>query len=280
MWLGFVQIQTNRASRAIGELEQALSLNRNLGAAHAWIGLAKITMGRAEEAESHVDQAFRLSPTDAVAFMWTHVRGLAKFHLGADEEAVALFRRSVDSSRNYPLNHFYMAAALANLGRIDEAQAEVKAGHALAPNYSDRAISQHGGERQPDLSRATRAHPRGASQSRRSGKIIVCPCTPRERVARAATIGVAPDGRNSNPAPRMSGVPRLRKWTRSARIDGRAMKLARELRVCRSRKSPLGFAMTMSSSIVSAQRGLQSSTQAGRFAGSRVGDPCSAFDRS
>src|SRR5580692_4405642 len=136
LWLGFIQIQTNRASRAIGELEQALSLNRNLGAAHAWIGQAKITLGRAEEAEAHVNEAFRLSPNDAVAFMWTHVRGLAKFHLGADEEAVSLFRRSVDASRNYPLNHFYMAAALANLGRLDEAQAEVKAGRALAPNYS------------------------------------------------------------------------------------------------------------------------------------------------
>ncbi len=136
MWLGFIQIQTNRASRAIGELEQALSLNRNLGAAHAWIGQAKITMGRAEEAEAHVDQAFRLSPSDAVAFIWTHIRGLAKLHLGADEEAVALFRRSVDASRNYPLTHFYMAAALAHLGRLDEARAEVKAGLALAPNYS------------------------------------------------------------------------------------------------------------------------------------------------
>ena len=93
-------------------------------------------MGRAEEAEAHVNEAFRLSPNDAVAFMWTHIRGLAKLHLGADEEAVALFRRSVDASRNYPLNHFYMAAALAHLGRLDEARAEVKAGLALAPNYS------------------------------------------------------------------------------------------------------------------------------------------------
>ena len=136
LWLGFVQIQTNRASRAIGELEQALKLNRNLGAAHAWTGQAKITMGRAEEAEAHVSEAFRLSPNDAVAFMWTHMRGLAKFHLGADEEAVAFFRRSVDASRNYPLNHFYMAAALALLGRLDEARAEVKAGRALAPGYT------------------------------------------------------------------------------------------------------------------------------------------------
>jgi TolB-like protein/Flp pilus assembly protein TadD len=136
LWLGFIQIQTNRASRAIGELQQALALNRNLGAAHAWTGQAKITMGRAEEAEAHVSEAFRLSPNDAVGFMWTHMRGLAKLHLGADEEAVAFFRRSVDASRNYPLNHFYMAAALALLGRLDEARAEVKAGHALAPNYS------------------------------------------------------------------------------------------------------------------------------------------------
>ena len=136
LWLGFVQIQTNRASRAIGELEQALSLNRNLGAAHAWIGQAKITMGRADEAEAHVNEAFRLSPNDAVAFIWTHIRGLAKLHLGADEEAAALFRRSVDASRNYPLSHFYMAAALAYLDRLDEARAEVKAGQALAPNYS------------------------------------------------------------------------------------------------------------------------------------------------
>jgi TolB-like protein/class 3 adenylate cyclase/Flp pilus assembly protein TadD len=136
LWLGFVQIQTNRASRALGELEQALRLNRNLGAAHAWMGQAKITMGRAEEAEAHVNEAFRLSPNDAVAFMWTHIRGLAKLHLGADEEAAGHFRRSVDASRNYPLSHFYMAAALAHLGRLDEARAEVKAGLAFAPNYS------------------------------------------------------------------------------------------------------------------------------------------------
>jgi len=136
LWLGFVQILTNRAARGIGELERALTLNRNLGAAHAWIGLAKINMGRAEESEAHVNEAFRLSPSDAVTFIWMHILGLAKLHLGQEEEAVALFRRSIDASRNYPLNHFYGAAALAHLGRLDEARAEVKAGLALAPKFS------------------------------------------------------------------------------------------------------------------------------------------------
>ncbi len=136
LWLGYVQIQTNRAARGIGELERTLTLNRNLGAAHAWTGLAKITLGRAEEAEAHIAEAFRLSPADAVAFIWNHISGLAKFYLGDDEGAAELFRRSIDASRNYPLNHFFNAAALANLGRLEEARAEVRAGLTLAPKYS------------------------------------------------------------------------------------------------------------------------------------------------
>jgi TolB-like protein/class 3 adenylate cyclase len=136
MWLGYVQILTNRASRGIGELERALVLNRNLGAAHAWIGLAKITLGRAEETEGHVAEAFRLSPSDGAAFLWKHIEGLAKLHLGSDEEAADLFRDSMDASRNYPFNHFYNAAALAHLGRQDEAGAEVRSGLSLAPNFS------------------------------------------------------------------------------------------------------------------------------------------------
>ena len=136
LWLGFIQIQTNRGARGIGELERALSLNRNIGVAHAWIGLAKITLGRAEETAAHVAEAFRISPSDGVAFLWKNIEGLAKLYLGEDEEAVDLFRQSIDASRNYPLNHFYLAAALARLGRQSEAEPEVRAGLLVAPNFN------------------------------------------------------------------------------------------------------------------------------------------------
>ena len=56
--------------------------------------------------------------------------------MAQDEEAADLFRQSIDASRNYPLNHFYHAAALAHLGRQSEAEAEVKAGLAMAPKFS------------------------------------------------------------------------------------------------------------------------------------------------
>jgi TolB-like protein len=135
LWLGYVQVLTNRAARGVGEFERALSLNRNIGVAHAWTGLAKIMLGRAEETEAHVAEAFRISPIDGVTFLWKYIAGLAKLYLGADAEAVELFRESIDGSRNFPLNHFHNAAALALLGRQSEAEGEVKAGLAIAPDF-------------------------------------------------------------------------------------------------------------------------------------------------
>ena len=136
LWLGYIQIMTNRASRGIGEFERALTLNRNIGVAHAWTGLAKIMLGRAEETEAHVAEAFRISPIDGVTFLWKYIAGLAKLYLGADEEAVEYFRKSIDGSRNFPLNHFHNAAALALLDRRSDAEEEVKAGLALAPEFT------------------------------------------------------------------------------------------------------------------------------------------------
>ena len=62
--------------------------------------------------------------------------GIAKFWLGKDAEAVAWLRRSVETNRNYPLAHFYLAAALAHLVELDEASAAARAGIALQPNFT------------------------------------------------------------------------------------------------------------------------------------------------
>ncbi|HXZ16127.1 MAG TPA: adenylate/guanylate cyclase domain-containing protein [Roseiarcus sp.] len=136
LWLGYVQVMSNRAGRGIGEFERALSLNRNIGVAHAWTGLAKIMLGRAEETEAHIAEAFRISPIDGVTFLWKYIDGLAKLYLGADAEAAELFRQAIDASRNFPLNHFHNAAALALAGRQADAEAEVRAGLAIAPDFT------------------------------------------------------------------------------------------------------------------------------------------------
>ena len=134
--LGFVEIFTKRAAEGIAECEYALALDRNLASAHALIGLGKILLGRAEETEAHVAEAQRLSPRDTSAYIWMTYVGLAKLHLGSWEQAVAWCRRSIEANRNYPIAYFNLAAALAQLGRLDEARSAVKAGLALNPAFS------------------------------------------------------------------------------------------------------------------------------------------------
>jgi TolB-like protein len=138
MYLGVVYIFTLRAAQGIAECERALALDRNLANAHGWIGRGKFHLGRAEETEGHIQEAFRLSPRDTFAYRWMMVMGIAKFWLGADAEAVAWLRRSIEANRNFPFTHFFLAAVLASLGALDEARAAVQAGLSLDAGFTIR----------------------------------------------------------------------------------------------------------------------------------------------
>ena len=142
--MGGVLNQTHRSEQGIAEFERALALDPNLATAHGDIGLAKIFVGRPEEAEAHEKEALRLSPRDSFAWLWLHFAGAAKMARGANEEAVALFRRSIENNRTIPLTHFFLAAGLANLDRLEEAQSEAKAGLALDPGFSIRRFGSGG----------------------------------------------------------------------------------------------------------------------------------------
>ena len=79
---------------------------------------------------------------------------MAKLHLGSYEQAVAWFRRSIEANRNYPTAYFRLAAALAQLGRLDEARSAVKAGLALNPTFTifRARAAWTAMERRPDVS--------------------------------------------------------------------------------------------------------------------------------
>jgi TolB-like protein/class 3 adenylate cyclase len=134
--LGHVEILTKRAAQGIAECEHALELDRNLAKAHASIGLGKVFIGRAEETEAHIAEALRLSPRDTLAYVWMFFAGSAKLHLGSYEQAIAWFRRAIETNRNDPVPYLNLAVALAQLGRLDEAHSAVKAALALNPNFS------------------------------------------------------------------------------------------------------------------------------------------------
>jgi len=136
--MGRALVQDKRGAQGIAESERALALNPNLASAHSLIGLAKLFDGHAEETESHELEALRVSPHDTEADVWVEYIALAKLHLGAYEEALGFFRRAKELNPNYATGRFNMAAALVELGRLDEARAEVQAGLALNPGFTIR----------------------------------------------------------------------------------------------------------------------------------------------
>ena len=136
--LGRVEVQTKRGAEGIAESERALALNPNLASAHAVIGLAKLFDGHPEETESHELEALRVSPYDTEADVWVAYMALAKRYLGDYEGALSLYRRAKELNPNYPTGRFNMAATLVELGRIEEARAEVQAGLALNPGFTLR----------------------------------------------------------------------------------------------------------------------------------------------
>ncbi len=136
MLLGYVYLLTRRAAPGIAECQHALELDRNLAEAHAGIGLGKLFIGRAEETEAHIAEALRLGPRGALACIWMTHAGVANNHLGNWDQAIARFRRAIEANRNYPLPHFMSGAALAQVGRFDEARAAGRSGLALNPAFA------------------------------------------------------------------------------------------------------------------------------------------------
>ena len=63
---------------------------------------------------------FAASPRDTDANVRVAIMALAKLYLGAYEDALNLYRRSIELNRNYPNERFNYAATLVELGRLDE----------------------------------------------------------------------------------------------------------------------------------------------------------------
>ena len=85
---------------------------------------------------THTGESLRLSPRDTFTYHLDGGAGAVKITLGSDEEAVTCLQRAVEANPNYPASHFWLASALAHLGRLDGARFAVQAGLALDPTFT------------------------------------------------------------------------------------------------------------------------------------------------
>jgi predicted Zn-dependent protease len=79
--------------------------------------------GRAEDAIERAEKGIRLSPSDPRMFIWLPALAGAHYQMRHYAEAVEAGRRSWSLNRNWPAGLRYVVAGLAQLGKIEEAQA-------------------------------------------------------------------------------------------------------------------------------------------------------------
>ncbi len=108
--------------RAQQLLDRALDIAPNDAETCLWISPTLAYSGRAGDAVRNAEHAIRLSPEDPLLFRYQHFLSIAHYANGCWEEAAHWGLRSLRSNRGYTSNLAMTAAALAALGRAEEAR--------------------------------------------------------------------------------------------------------------------------------------------------------------
>lgn len=120
--LGLACMWTRRTDRGIAAFEGAIKFNPSFAAAYVLLGQMFLYTGRPEEAVAQAQKGIRLSPSDPRMFIWLLALAGAHYQMRHYQEAIEAGRRSWSLNRNWPVGLRYVAAGLAQLGRIEEAQ--------------------------------------------------------------------------------------------------------------------------------------------------------------
>jgi adenylate cyclase len=138
--LGHASGLAGQREQMIESFERAVELNPNDARSHGGLGFALSYTGRPDDAIAHLEQAMRLSPQASEMFLWLASMGWAHFSGGRYEEAVSWLERSRQNSPGFPLTYRGLAAAYAQLGRLEEARTALREDLRLVPDESISSI--------------------------------------------------------------------------------------------------------------------------------------------
>ncbi|MBR0753638.1 tetratricopeptide repeat protein [Bradyrhizobium jicamae] len=121
---------------AFRELKTALELNPSLALAHYGLGATLVFSGRAEESIPHLTAAIRLSPHDPNMGSFLVRLADATYLLTRYEEAAEWAQRALQQPNFQWSRYTVLIAALAQLGRLDEARNRIQELQVKRPNTS------------------------------------------------------------------------------------------------------------------------------------------------
>jgi tetratricopeptide (TPR) repeat protein len=115
---------------------EALALSPSSAFTYFYGGVVLGFAGEAERAIEWGERALRLSPFDPIAYgAWIAI-STGNFQQRRYEEAAAAARKGVQSNPGFSIPHMLLAAALAGLGRVDEAKLAAARVLVLQPSFS------------------------------------------------------------------------------------------------------------------------------------------------
>jgi len=121
------------------EADRALAASPNLAHAHGVRGVGLMLAGEREEGIRALLNCIRLDPLDPLVSL--RLSQVALGHYSRDyEAAVEVAKRVIQSYPDFPTSYRTLAAALAQLGRLDEAEDALAKALALAPRSFDMYV--------------------------------------------------------------------------------------------------------------------------------------------
>ncbi len=119
--LGNLHLRAREHTDAVAWAQRAVALNPGEAESYAWLANILSYVGRSDEALAQLDHARRLDPLHPP--LWDFYIGRALVHVGRYDEALNWFEVYSRRTPSTPNWRCYKAAALARLGRPDEARA-------------------------------------------------------------------------------------------------------------------------------------------------------------
>ena len=123
---------------------EAIAISPNSAGAHHALGRALLFSGRPQEALETIRKAIRLDPHNALRTLWLSHIAVAHYFLREYEAAVEAAREALRAYPDHPWALRWLAAALGQAGRLDDAHQALRRAITLAPNSFDMFVSQRG----------------------------------------------------------------------------------------------------------------------------------------